>query len=522
MSPDVGSPTVAARRRRLATPYHYSRTWIIALIVCMALLVVIALMTPDTTARSYVTRGVGVGAALVLIVVALRMSTKVRWFWLLMAAYLAITVAADVIGEFELLNTDPLAFPTLPDFMYLATYLPAIIALMLLGRRISSSRNVDSWIDALIVTAAGTAMVGAWIIGPLLVDSTSITAATVVSCIYPVLDILLLAALVRTLFTSPRWNPALGLVAASLLIFLIVDLYYNVLSAADQPANERLLEVLWAAAIMCLPLAATAPGAASIAERSDTDRNDVSLMRASILGVAVLAPPLLVMGQQWRGHIAIATRLSVLVVLVIALLYWRAARLLTRVRDQARELERQARTDPLTGLPNRRTWEHELARVADRSRLAGRRLTVAMLDLDHFKRFNDTFGHLQGDDLLVEAAHIWRDQLEPDDVIARYGGEEFSVLLPDRTEEESFDLLQRLRASTPLHQTISIGFADLRPDEEPIEAVRRADIALYRAKTQGRNRVVAYEGPEVFLTQREDAREPNWAVVEDWPEGTDR
>ncbi|MDD2858431.1 MAG: GGDEF domain-containing protein [Candidatus Nanopelagicales bacterium] len=518
MNPAPSLVAPAGRGSRLAVANHYPRGWIIALVGCMALLVVIALMTPETLARSWVTRGAGVAACLVFVVVALRLPAKVRWFWLLMGAYLTITVAADVIDEFELLHVDPEGFPELPDFMYLATYAPAIIALAVLGRRISSSRNVDSWIDALIVTAAGTAMVGAWIIGPLLVDAATITSATVVSCIYPVLDILLLAALVRTLFASPRWNPALGLLAASLLLFLIADLYYNVLSAADEPANERLLEVLWTAAILSLPLAVTAPGAATITARSSSPSADVSLLRASILGVAVLVPPLLVMGQQWRGHYAIATRLSALVVVVIALLFWRAARLLARVRDQAHELESQARTDPLTGLPNRRTWEHELARVAERARASGRGLTVAMLDLDHFKRFNDTFGHLQGDDLLIEAAHIWSDLLEPDDVIARYGGEEFSVLLPGRTEEESFDLLQRLRASTPLHQTISIGFADLRPGEEPIEAVRRADIALYRAKTQGRNRVVGYEGPETFLTQHEDSREPTWAVVEEWPD----
>ncbi|MFA7324436.1 MAG: GGDEF domain-containing protein [Candidatus Nanopelagicales bacterium] len=497
-------PSPLPSQRWTASGAGYTRGWTIGLVLSVLVLLLLAAMEPETAARSVVARSTGIIASIVFLAITVRMPREVRWIWLCFFGYLAITVAADVVGDYQLFNDTSPTFPGATDFAYMATYLPAVLGLILLGRLITRNRNIDSWIDALIVTAAGSALVGAWIIGPLLTEAPKVDAAIVVSCFYPALDLLLLAFLVRILFVAPKWNPALALLAASLTLFLISDLYYNALTVAGLSTNERLIEVLWTAALLCLPLAVAAPGARefNIGQRGTYDQ--VSLLRASILGFAVLVPPFLVMGQQWRGHSTIATRLSPIVVIVIALLFWRAVRLLMRVRQQAEELESQARTDPLTGLPNRRTWEYEITRMAARMRSAQQPLIVAMLDLDYFKNFNDALGHLRGDELLVEAAQIWQDQLSMDDVLARYGGEEFSLLLPYRSEAEAFIVLEGIRTSTPLGQTISIGFAQLRPDEDPIEAVRRADIALYRAKTQGRDRVVVYEGPEVFFGKEDE------------------
>lgn len=158
--------------------------------------------------------------------------------------------------------------------------------------------------------------------------------------------------------------------------------------------------------------------------------------------------------------------------------------------DMLARLENMARTDDLTGLPNRRSWFEEVPRELARSRRYQRPICVGMLDLDHFKHFNDNHGHLAGDRLLKEAAGAWRGALRETDRIARYGGEEFSVMLPDCSLEDAVSLVERLRAVMPASETVSAGVAEWNGDEPPESLVRRADTALYEAKRIGRDRVV--------------------------------
>lgn len=154
------------------------------------------------------------------------------------------------------------------------------------------------------------------------------------------------------------------------------------------------------------------------------------------------------------------------------------------------ESEARARTDALTGLANRRAWDEELRRELARAGRQGWPVCVAMLDLDHFKAFNDEEGHLAGDELLKESAIRWRVALREADFMARYGGEEFSVLLPDCTMDEAVEVIERLRVSTPMGQTCSAGVASWDGSETAPELLRRADGALYSAKRTGRDRLL--------------------------------
>lgn len=154
-------------------------------------------------------------------------------------------------------------------------------------------------------------------------------------------------------------------------------------------------------------------------------------------------------------------------------------------------LEASARTDDLTGLPNRRAWEHELPRELSRAQRDERPVCVAMLDLDRFKWFNDERGHQAGDRLLKQAAAAWSEQLRASDMLARYGGEEFAVLLPGCTLHDAQALLERLRLSMPEAQTVSAGVACWDGVESPDALVGRADRALYSAKRAGRDRLIA-------------------------------
>jgi diguanylate cyclase len=152
-----------------------------------------------------------------------------------------------------------------------------------------------------------------------------------------------------------------------------------------------------------------------------------------------------------------------------------------------RKLEYLARRDELTGLLNRRVLGEELARELATAHRHGRPLSVVMLDLDHFKRYNDTHGHQTGDRLLSSAAAAWVAQLRSTDLIARYGGEEFIVILPDCSLDDAVITADRLREAVPGGATCSAGVAILEVADSAAQLIGRADHALYHAKASGRN-----------------------------------
>jgi diguanylate cyclase (GGDEF)-like protein len=150
-----------------------------------------------------------------------------------------------------------------------------------------------------------------------------------------------------------------------------------------------------------------------------------------------------------------------------------------------------ARIDALTTLPNRRGWDESLSREVARARREKMPFCIALLDLDHFKDFNDSHGHRAGDRLLRRAASAWRLALRQSDFVARYGGEEFAVLLPVCHLDEAMEVIERLREATPEAQTVSAGVAEWNGYESEEALIDRADLALYNAKRGGRDRATA-------------------------------
>ena len=171
------------------------------------------------------------------------------------------------------------------------------------------------------------------------------------------------------------------------------------------------------------------------------------------------------------------------------LVIWRIMLLMSTVRKQADRLAELSRTDALTGLPNRRSWDFQLLRAVEVARSFDQPLTIAMADLDHFKDYNDTLGHLAGDALLADCARQWRAALDPSIFLARYGGEEFALILQGDWSGSAAAALETMRRATPPPVTVSIGYA-WRDYIEPITTtVARADAALYQAKAAGRDQV---------------------------------
>ncbi len=175
-------------------------------------------------------------------------------------------------------------------------------------------------------------------------------------------------------------------------------------------------------------------------------------------------------------------------------------RLMEQLRDQAEAFERQAREDALTGLANRRAFDETAAREFSRARRMGTPLCLAMIDIDHFKRVNDTYSHAAGDAVIVRLAQLMKRQCRGMDVIARWGGEEFALLLPQARLQDAEGVCERLRAAfeeqhyedidPELRLTISIGLASEEGVSGHEQLLVRADAALYAAKRGGRNRVV--------------------------------
>ncbi len=161
-----------------------------------------------------------------------------------------------------------------------------------------------------------------------------------------------------------------------------------------------------------------------------------------------------------------------------------------------RQLTELARIDGLTGVPNRRAWDEEIARGLERARRTGQRCAVGLIDLDHFKRYNDTAGHQRGDLLLRETARSLAARLRSGDLLARYGGEEFAVLLHGCDLKSGLSLFERLHDAPPEGQTFSAGVTDSDGREPEAKVVERADRALYRAKAEGRNRTAATSAPQ--------------------------
>jgi diguanylate cyclase (GGDEF)-like protein len=150
----------------------------------------------------------------------------------------------------------------------------------------------------------------------------------------------------------------------------------------------------------------------------------------------------------------------------------------------------QSRSDPLTGVANRRSWDEEIHRELTRVQ-RGDPLTLAIIDLDHFKAYNDTHGHLAGDDLLKALVTAIRAELRTGDIIARWGGDEFALALPDCGLKKAHAITSRLLKVVPRGQTASIGLALARHEDTPAALTERADRALYSAKESGRNQVKA-------------------------------
>jgi diguanylate cyclase len=472
------------------------RGWVLCLSVFLAGLPIYFLI-PATTPANGIYFGVFMWAATLVMVGGLVRSRARRAgaLWLLTGYAAMIAMGVTVI----LLSAAPSA-DGVENWFYLAGNCAGMAGAAWLIRIQNPGRDREGLLDAAIISSGFALLVAVFLIKPAIVAAGSFALA-VVATSQPLADLFILVLLLTMAMRgSSLRNPAMRLIALGQSAILIVDCVLAfVPSALDNPLAMKAVTSGTLLMYTFFAAAALHPAFGEIVTVSQDIDPRPSRLRTPLLWIAVMAAPALLVFEAWQYQMKtpdaypIAAGCAVIFGLVVA----RLQALVVRVNTQSRVLAEQADAlrilathDGLTGLTNRRAWDDALAEGLERARRHDLATTVAIMDLDHFKRYNDTFGHQAGDRLLKSAAAAWSSQIRAVDVLARYGGEEFIMLLPECGFTEAVDVLARMRDVTPDSQTFSAGIATWDAHETQDQFVARADAALYQAKRSGRARSV--------------------------------
>jgi diguanylate cyclase (GGDEF)-like protein len=415
--------------------------------------------------------------------------------WCLVVAGFGGWALADAQWTVETYVTKPAGYPVLSDAIYLPSYVVVVAGLLTmlwLHRRADSRGSV---LDGTIVATGSAVFVTSVLIIPLAKDDTLTTFGVVVSAAYPVADVMLLVAAMLLWATPAVRSRSFMWLFASLVASFLPDMAWAAFSH-EPPA--RLANAIWLLVYVLLALATTDPSMRALGSPSVFGFGaKTSRRRLTLLGIGLIMPALATLTQEASDGLPLVGAGTVFISLLILA---RMAGLLNVIQAQAVQLAALANRDALTGAPNRRTWDHELSAACRDSKENGSPLAIAMLDIDHFKKFNDRHGHQAGDLLLREAVAAWSEVLGDRGILARYGGEEFAVLLPRHDIDDAVNMVYALRAVTPSLQSFSAGVTIWDPLTEPAAALAQADRCMYDAKRAGRDRVVAYPATRVTAT----------------------
>lgn len=408
--------------------------------------------------------------------------------WRLLAAGVALTAVGDTIWLWlDMQGREP--FPSVADPVYLAAYPLYAAALWLLGG--NEARGDGALTDGLIIAASAGVVGWALLVVPYLHSPGMSTLQVVVSAAYPVADLILLPMVLRLVFLHRTRSRAHELILVGMTCVLVADVLYAHGENTGSYTPGGPIDALWPVSAILFAAAAWHPSSA-VDPRGHASPAELSTRRLLILAAAAVQVPLLSLITD-HPIVDIDRVAAITAIIIFLLIITRMAGLMRRTQRQADALERLATTDPLTGLLNRRSSEQQLRREMARAERTKAPLHLAYLDLDHFKRYNDTYGHPGGDALLKALADAWSQDMRPTDVLARIGGEEFVVVLPETGGDAARQMIERLRSHVPYGQTCSAGLARFISGETMERLLERSDQALYEAKVQGRDQVVTAE-----------------------------
>ena len=419
--------------------------------------------------------------AAVVLVTSSRFTGGLRLAWMLIGTAFLLTAAGDILWVLYDVVWEIEPFPSSADLFYLAFYPVIAVGLVLLVRW-HKAGDRDSIVDGFIVAIGAGVLAWVFIMSPYIFDSSMSVIEKLVSLAYPVGDLLLVTVLMRLVFTRGKFSMSSTLLMLGILTTLVADGGFAVTALEGTYATGHWLDAGWLLSSVLVGAAVLHPSTTKRAAHALGEVSTLPPQRLALLAVAsMMAPAVLIvegMRDQQVDDLVVGGCSGVLFLLVL----FRMTGLVRQVQAQAAKLETLSDTDELTEAPNRRVWFRQIPSEIARAQRSGRPLSVAMIDLDHFKAYNDTYGHQAGDRLLKGAVSAWQDQLRAGDLLVRFGGDEFLVLLPDCDLENAGHAMERLRSVVPFNQTCSTGVACLAWDESADDLLARADEALYESK----------------------------------------
>jgi diguanylate cyclase (GGDEF)-like protein len=451
-----------------------------------------------------------VTAAVACTVAATRQHGRARLAWALLgASALSWGLGQSVWDWYQIVQNVLIPFPSVADAGYLGAVPLAIAGV--LAFPVSSERarsQVRQVLDGLMIVAALLVISWGTVMGAVFNAGAGSTLKMVLSLLYPLSDIAVITMLLLRVGSVTRGaRTPLLLVGAGLASAAVADSSFAYLNAVGTYGAGNALDSGWVAGYLLIALAALHTIAQPM--RGAPPRR-VPSRAASLLPYPPVAAALgvSIAERLLTGSISLFTFWSLLAVICLVLLRQSLMvndniHLLRHLTIRERQLHHQATHDALTGLPNR-AYFHDVVVHALTTDLGARTLCAVMfIDLDDFKRVNDSLGHAVGDRVLVTVADRIRNSIRPTDVAARLGGDEFAVLVEHALGQDQLDaiarrILQALReparidgAIIPVCGTIGLAVAE-RADESCDELLRRADVAMYAAKREGKDRVSVY------------------------------
>lgn len=434
------------------------------------------------------------GSASVAIVAGIRRHRpQLSSVWWLLAAGQVMYLSGDI--TYYVASQNDSSYPPLANVLYLGQYVLVVAALVRLSRKRSPERNLAALVDTAILAIGVGVLWWVFLIHPTVTTPGIDTLDRIAATAYPVMDLCVLTVAIRMMLSGGARQPAYQLLLAFLGLTLLADTTYGLLTLVGSFVDGGWPDAIWMLSYIALGAAGLHPSMRRTADPAET-RSGATSYRLVLLGIATSMAPAVLVVQNLRG----AASTDLMVVGASAALF---LLVLLRMAGLIAAQRRLAITDSLTGLYTRRFLSEQLRVEIDRVSRHGGSFALLLLDVDHFKRVNDTHGHPAGDQVLVEVARRLRSTCRGGDVVARFGGEEFAVLATATDQEELTVLAERIRARmneapvlvdgrTPVAVTVSIGGAASGSPHVVAadKLVNAADGALYAAKRGGRDRVM--------------------------------
>ncbi len=423
-----------------------------------------------------------------------------RTAWRLIASGIVLFTMANVYGSLVVGDQD--IYPSPADAMWLSFYGLIYVAIVLMVRRRIHHFLPSLWLDGAVAGFGAAALVVAFALGPVLAETQGEFQVVATNLAYPTVEIFLIILLVSAGTAVRARDASWWLLAIGLAAFASGDITYLFEESAGSYQEGGLLDVVWPVAVACIGWAATT--------RGDPAPSDVPITGQiaipAVFGATSLG--LLVYGQdQDLPPVAVGLAAAALVIALVRTL-------LTIGEVQAlANSRREARTDELTGLANRRQLVERLTEAVERPGPGG---ALVILDLDRFKEINDSLGHAAGDRILRAVTRRLSPVVTGDMLLGRLGGDEFAVVAPGASPEAGAELAERLRRSLsdlfevagrtiPLDASFGVAAAPSHGTTAG-ELMSHADIAMYRAKRQR-------TGVEIFDPARDIASPERLALL---------